>query len=241
MTTETVWHSDRVEQTVRLLRWGQGGTPVLLFPTAGGDAAEAERNGLVASVQPLIEAGRITVFSVDSLAGQSWLRGDDPRHSMWLQNQFDRVIYHEVVPAIRSAYDYTDVELMTAGASIGAFHAVASLCRHPDAFATAIGMSGTYDLTPWLHGHWSDDFYFSSPLHYLADFDDAGVLAQLRSRFVVLATGRGRWENEDETWKMADALGRKGVPNRVDLWSEHHDHDWPTWREMLPLYLDDLT
>ncbi len=101
-------------------------------------------------------------------------------------------------------------------------------------------MSGTYDLTHWLRGHWGDDFYYSSPLHYLPDFDDADALAQLRSRFVVLATGRGRWEDEGETWKMADALGRKGIPNRVDLWSEHHDHDWPTWREMLPIYLDDL-
>jgi esterase/lipase superfamily enzyme len=27
------------------------------------------------------------------------------------------------------------------------------------------------------------------------------------------------------------------VPNRVDLWGPDHDHDWPTWREMLPKYL----
>ena len=66
------------------------------------------------------------------------------------------------------------------------------------------------------------------------------MLAQLRSRFVVLATGQGRWEDEGETWKMAQVLGAKGIPNRVDLWSDQHDHDWPTWREMLPLYLDDL-
>ena len=38
----------------------------------------------------------------------------------------------------------------------------------------------------------------------------------------------------------ADALGRKGVPNRVDDWGDRYDHDWPTWWEMLPLYLDDL-
>ena len=32
-------------------------------------------------------------------------------------------------------------------------------------------------------------------------------------------------------------LGAKGIPNRVDPWGEHYDHDWPTWREMPPLYL----
>ena len=32
----------------------------------------------------------------------------------------------------------------------------------------------------------------------------------------------------------------KGIPNRVDDWGPDYDHDWPTWWEMLPLYLDDL-
>jgi esterase/lipase superfamily enzyme len=39
---------------------------------------------------------------------------------------------------------------------------------------------------------------------------------------------------------MAGVLGSKGVPNRVDPWGPEYDHDWPTWRAMLPLYLDDL-
>jgi esterase/lipase superfamily enzyme len=236
---DSTWHSDRVGETVHLARWGWNGTPVLLFPTAGGDAEEAERFGLVGSLAGLIDAGRITVYSIDSIAGRSWLRGDDPRHSMWLQNRFDALVAEEVVPAIRTDDASADTDIVTAGASIGAFNAVASLCRHPDIFRVAIGMSGTYDLTDRLNGHWSDDFFFSSPLHFLPGLGDA-LLDRLRTRFVVLATGRGRWENEGETWKMADALGRRGIPNRVDLWSDGHDHDWPTWSEMLPLYLDDL-
>jgi esterase/lipase superfamily enzyme len=40
---------------------------------------------------------------------------------------------------------------------------------------------------------------------------------------------------------MADALGAKGIPNRVEPWGPEWDHDWPTWRHMLPLYLDRLT
>ena len=39
---------------------------------------------------------------------------------------------------------------------------------------------------------------------------------------------------------MAGVLGSKGIPNRVDPWGPEYDHDWPTWRQMLPLYLDDL-
>ena len=38
-------------------------------------------------------------------------------------------------------------------------------------------MSGTYDLSGWLQGHWSDDFYFASPLHWLPDQPEDDVLA----------------------------------------------------------------
>jgi hypothetical protein len=35
-------------------------------------------------------------------------------------------------------------------------------------------------------------------------------------------------------------LGAKGVPNRVDEWGTEWDHDWPTWRRMMPQYLGEL-
>ena len=37
------WYSPHVEQEIQLVRWGHMGTPVMLFPTAGGDAEEVER------------------------------------------------------------------------------------------------------------------------------------------------------------------------------------------------------
>ena len=39
----------------------------------------------------------------------------------------------------------------------------------------------------------------------------------------------------------AHVLGSRGVPNRVDPWGPEWHHDWPTWRRMLPQYLDELT
>lgn len=233
------WYSERVEQWVSLVRWGTFGTPVLVFPTAGGDAEEIERFELVGALGGLMAAGRIKVYSVDSVAGSSWLRHDDPRHSMWLQNQFDGFIAHEVVPAIRADCRSDHVEVITAGSSMGAFWALESICRHPDIFRTAICMSGSYDLSDRLGGHWSDDFYYSSPLHFLPDLVGP-QLDRLQQRFVVLASGSGAWEHPGESWRVAELLGWKGVPNRVDDWGPQWSHDWPTWRAMLPLYLDDL-
>lgn len=239
MSVHEAWYSHRVGEWVNLVRWGEWGWPVLLFPTAGGDAWEVERHGLIGAVWPLVTAGRIKVYSVDSISGRSWLRGDDPRHSMWLQNRFDECVREEIVPAIRSDCRSDDIELVTAGASFGAFWALQVICRHPDVFRSAICMSGTYDMGRWRRGHWSDDFYYSSPLDFVPGLEGP-VLERLRQRFVVLACGSGAWEDPGESWRVADVLGSKGIPNRVDLWSEHHAHDWPTWHEMLPLYLDDL-
>jgi esterase/lipase superfamily enzyme len=144
-----------------------------------------------------------------------------------------------LTPAIRADCKSNDIEILAAGASIGAFNAVSALCRHPDVFRAAVAMSGTYDLSPQFGGSFTDDFYFSSPLHYLPGLQGE-QLEHVRERFVLLATGSGEWEDPEQTWTMAGVLGAKGIPNRVDIWSERYRHDWVTWREMLPLYLDTL-
>ncbi len=234
------WHSERLEQPVTMVRWGTFGRPVLFFPTAGGDAEEVERFLMIDALSGLLADGRIKIYSVDSIAGRSWLDKDDPRHSMWLQNQYDSFVVDEVVPAIRADCGDGAIEIISAGASIGAFWALEVITRHPDLFAAAVCMSGSYDFTDRLHGQWSEDFYFSSPLHFLPNLTDGWQLEVLRRRFILLAYAGGRWEDPNESWRIAHILGDKGVPNRVDPWGPEYDHDWPTWREMLPRYLDAL-
>jgi esterase/lipase superfamily enzyme len=237
----THWQSPILDQPVQLVRWGHFGAPVLLFPTAGGDAEEVERFQLIAALGPLMDAGRIKVYSVDSVAGRAWISG---RHSAEycsrLQNLFDQFVYEEVTPAIRADCKTPDIEIIAAGASIGAFNAVATVCRHPDAYRLAIAMSGTFDLSKYLAGDMNEDFYFSSPLHYLGRLT-GDQLDRLRTRRILLPTGEGDYEDIGESWRLANLLGAKGVPNRVDSWGPDCHHDWATWRAMLPAYLNELT
>ncbi len=235
------WSTARLPATARVARWGHFGTPVLLFPTAGGDYEEVERFQLVRALDRLIEAGRIKVYSIDSVAGRTWLEGTHtPEYASRVQNLYDAYIHEEIVPLIRRDCGGAEVEVIAAGASIGAFNAVASLCRHPDVFRLAIGMSGTYDLSKYLGGRSNSDFYFSSPLHYLPGMPDGEQLERLRQRFVLLATGEGDFEDPSESWRIANLLGSKRVPNRVDLWGADRHHNWVTWREMLPKYLAEM-
>jgi esterase/lipase superfamily enzyme len=232
------WTTERLPEPARVVRWGQFGAPVLLFPTAGGDYEEVERFHLIGAVAELVDAGRIKVYSIDSVAGRHWVEGrESPEYCSRVQNLFDAFVYHEVVPLIRNDCRSADVEIIAAGASIGAFNAAATVCRHPDAFRLAIAMSGTFDLSKYLNGRMNLDFYYSSPLHYLPSLGEGSQLARLRQRLILLPTGQGQWEDVGESWRLANLLGGRGVPNRVDLWGRDRDHNWETWRAMLPKYL----
>lgn len=241
MKTTGRWHSQRLNREVSMVRWGTFGQPVLIFPTAGGDAEEIERFLMIKVLTPLIDAGKIKVYSCDSVAGQAMVQQEgSPGHRQWLINQFHQYVRHEVVPAIRADCKNDALEVIAAGASIGAFHAAAVLCRFPDVFSKAIAMSGTYDIRRFLGAdHFIDEFWVSSPLHFVPTL--SGVhLEKLRTRFVLMPSGEGKAEDIGESWALARVLGAKGVPNRVDSWGKETPHDWVTWREMLPKYLSQL-
>jgi esterase/lipase superfamily enzyme len=239
MKTTDRWYSGRLDADISVARWGSYGVPVLLFPTAGGDAEEVERHQMVARLGPLIDAGRAKVYSCDSIAGRAMAeRIGTPDQRLRLFNLFHQAVAEEVIPAIHSDSG-GPLPVVVAGASIGAFNSLAMICRYPHLVDSAVCMSGTYAIEKFIGGRFTDDLYFSSPLHFLPGLDGAS-LDTLRHRMVILASGSGQWEDVGESWAVADLLGSKGIPNRVDDWGPAYKHDWPTWWEMLPMYLDDL-
>lgn len=240
------WRSSFLAQDVSVARWGASGAPVLLFPTAGGDAEEIERFRMIQALEGLIAAGRVQVFSCDSVAGQCWASDEySASHCSWVQNRFDEFLHQELAPYIRHLSEGRGLNgngIVTAGASLGAFFALAAVCRHPEAFGHAVCLSGKFDLEEFLDGErMTLDFYYSSPLHFLPKLEDAALLATLRTRFVQLVTGRGAWERPHYAERVAALLESKSVPHRVDDWGPRWDHDWPSWRRALPHYLDQLT
>lgn len=234
------FHSNELEMDTQIVRWGNFGVPLLLFPTAGGDAEEVERFFLIKKLAPFIHEGRLKVYSVDSINGKTWITNPSIPHRVWVQQQYDKFIANEIVPMIRKDCNSDQMEIMTAGASIGAFNSLVSICRHPDLFSRAICLSGTYDIQKWLEGQWFDEFYHQCPIQFVPGLPEGEHLDQLRSRFILLATGAGANEAPDESWKVEHALAAKGIQNRVDVWDGSWKHDWETWREMLPKYVQEM-
>ncbi len=240
MKLTDAWRSERLGRDVTVARWGEVGMPFLVFPTAGGDAEEIERFLVIETLSEYLESGLIKVYSCDSIAGRAMLAGEGaPEHRMALMDRFLDFVGHELVPAIRTDCRSEDIGVLVGGASIGAFNALAAICRFPEAFRAALCMSGTYDLERFLRAPPTHDFRIASPLHYLAELEGPRLDA-LRARFVLLASGEGEAEDIGESWRVADLLGGRGVPNRVDSWGPGWKHDWPLWRNMLHTYTPEL-
>ena len=236
------WYTQRLGTQVTLARWGEIGQPVLVLPTAGGDAEEIERMGVIDALRPLLEAGRIKVYSCDSVAGRAWfMKEGPPEHRMRMQDQFHWYVREEVAPAIRMDCKTPDIPIWTAGASIGAFHAAALVCRFPDIFTRALAMSGTFNLMRFIEVDWrTPEYRRASPLDFVPHIEGKH-LELLRKRMIFFATGEGRWENIGESWGLANVLGAKQIPNFVSSWGPETHHDWQTWRAMLPKYLGEWT
>jgi esterase/lipase superfamily enzyme len=228
------WTSTRLSAPARVTRWGHFGTPILLFGSAGGDFEEVERFHLIGALGELIKAGRIKVFSVDGLAARAWLRGThSPEHCAHVQGLFDAYIDTEVVPLIRRDCQSDTIEVIAAGAALGAYNAVSALRRMPGVFRVAVGLSGVYDPSKYLTSGFTPALRAVS----LEGLGESPDLERMRSRFVVLATGEGDYETPADSRRMASALESARVPARLDMWGPAFAHSWSTWHAMLPRYL----
>ena len=71
------WYSNELQMETQIVRWGNYGLPLLLFPTAGGDAEEVERFYLIQQLAPFINDGRLKVYSVDSINRRTWITHEE--------------------------------------------------------------------------------------------------------------------------------------------------------------------
>ncbi|GDX81832.1 hypothetical protein LBMAG42_36430 [Deltaproteobacteria bacterium] len=218
-------------------RWGHYGKPVILFPTGGADFLDVERFLMVRALAPLVEAGRIKVYAVDSVCRQGWLGDVAPREKVRLQAAYDEWLTTVLFPHIREDCGGTKQSFAVAGASLGAYQAWTAAARHPSQIDLCVGMSGTYLMDRRLDGYWDEDWYFHDPKQFLANLGEGELLESLRRVRFVLGLGE-RWENPTYTDAAAAVLDGKRIPVKVLRWRSPAGHDWPTWRTMLPSVLN---
>ena len=67
------WRSPALDMDMPVVSYGDHGHPLLLFPTAAADFLENERFFLIKSVEPLLQQGRLRIFSIESINRWSWM------------------------------------------------------------------------------------------------------------------------------------------------------------------------
>lgn len=233
------WYSPNLNREMEIVVYGHYGFPLLMFPSAAADYLEYERFYLIDSIKPMIESGKVKVFSINSINSESWLNDKiSSRQKVVRHQEYNNYICDEVVPYIKNATG-GEGGVITSGVSLGAFHAANSLFRRPDLFDGVIGLSGIYDLKSYSAGYYDEDVYYNSPADYIPNLTEGEHLDRLREKTNIhLLSGEGSYEAPAETWRIADILGAKGIPNNVEMWGNEWGHDWPTWRAMLPSYLE---
>ncbi len=233
------WHSPSLNKHMDIAMYGHYGTALLLLPTAAADYLEYERFQLIDSISKYINEGKIKVFSINSINNESWLNNQmHPRHKSIRHVQFNDYVFNEVVPFIRSKTS-EDTHIVLSGASLGALHSANLFFKRPDLFKGLIGMSGVYDLSTYTKGYYDQDVYFNSPIQYLPNLNDEYWLGQMRNdKKIYILTGSGSYEAPSASRSFSNILSEKGIPHELDVWGSDMAHDWPTWRAMLPYYLE---
>ncbi|PRY62871.1 esterase/lipase superfamily enzyme [Knoellia remsis] len=232
-----------LDTELSVVRHGHWGRPLLAFPSEGGSAVDFEGHGMLDAVRDLVDAGRVSVFAVDSLDGWTWAARDVPteeranRHACyqaWLEEA--------VIPWIAEEVGGPP-ELMTFGVSLGAYHAVQFAFQRADLAPLALGFSGNYDPTTWNSwGEVGDATYFANPTAYVPGLH-GDHLDWLRERLsVLLVVGEGPFEVSPtqalpSTRHFAGLLGEKGIRHELDVWGHDSAHDWPWWQRQLAHHL----
>jgi esterase/lipase superfamily enzyme len=233
------WFSPTLNKNMDIAVYGHYGFALLMLPTAAADFLEYERFQMLDAIRPYIDAGKVKVFSINSINAESWLNNEMmPHHKAIRHNQFNHYVYEEVVPFIKS-HTSQETSIITTGASLGATHGANLFFKRPDLIDGVIAMSGVYDLTTYTKGFYNDDVYFNSPVHYLPNMNDDYYLPLLRQKqHIHLVSGSGDYEDPGSSRQLSGILHSKGIPHELDIWGPDMRHDWPTWRAMLPHYLE---
>jgi esterase/lipase superfamily enzyme len=224
------WYSQRLNRHMEMLSYGHGGLPVLVFPSSMGKFYEYEDRGMIGVLAPRIDAGQVQVFCVDSIDKESWYnKGLHPHDRVMRHLDYENYCLFEVVPLIRQVNGTG--ALCTTGCSFGAYHAMNFGMKHPDVVSHIVAMSGSFDMRSFLDGYFDNECYFNNPVDYLAQITDPWFMSHYQRMKIVLAAGD--WDIcLGENYRMAQILGKSGIPHWLDVWGGHQRHDWPLWQQM---------
>ncbi|WP_242695866.1 esterase family protein [Desertivirga brevis] len=233
------WHSPSLDREMELLIFGHAGIPVLFFPTRCARFYDYENWQVLEGAKGKINDGIYRFICLDSVDVESfycyWCRPESriQRHLL-----YEKYIIDEVMPLVNRG---DNSSFISAGCSMGAFHAVNIAFKYPHLFRKVVGMSGRYDLCYEIgnfknlfEGYWDENIYFNMPSQYIANLDDKELINRLQQLEIVLAMGKEDLFLENNLL-LSSLMAEKEIGHSLYLW-EGEAHKPRHWRQMLGLY-----
>ncbi|MEM7343135.1 MAG: alpha/beta hydrolase-fold protein [Chloroflexota bacterium] len=230
-------YSPAIGREMSVLAFGHYGSPVIAFPSGGGQFYDFENNDMIAVLLPLIEQGKIKVYCPAGLDHETWLNQEaDPHWQAVRYNDYQDFIINNLVPTIRFDCRTPDIRIGLTGCSLGAYQAANFSLKFPHIFDYALCMSGRYDLEAII-GRASDstEIYFNNPIAYIHHLHGDGLSHVQHNTHLTLVCGQGAWEDKclHDTHRLADLLGEKQISHERDIWGQDVEHHWHWWRKQI--------
>lgn len=233
--------SSILKRDMEVLVFGYAGSPGILFPTRMARFYDYEDWGVIEALKEKIAGGKIQVYCLDSVDEESfYCKSKSPAERILRHNLFEKYILGELVPLIK--HRNRNTKIVSAGCSLGAYHAVNIAFRHPHLFKKVIGLSGRYDLTIKLKycedlfdGYWDENIYYNMPMQYIHRLTREGIISSLRALEIIFVIGMEDAFLESNI-QLSNSLNEKGIANRLQL-EEGEAHKAKYWGEFLRRFL----
>lgn len=239
-----VWYekhySEKLGRDMECKVYGYGGIPVLFIPCQDGRFFDFENFRMADAWQPWIDGGKVQVFSVDVLDGETLTSKDwDKARRIGRYEAWVSYIVEEFVPWM-CYVNGSGKRPMTFGCSLGALHAANLYFRFPDVFGAVLALSGLYDLDYYFGGYRDELVYRNSPVHYLSGMhSDHPYIGKYNAGKMIFCVGQGdwEWETKEYTANLEGICRSKGIQAQFHYWGYDVKHDWDWWFKQVAVYL----
>ncbi len=228
------WRSPSLGKDMELAIYGESGTPVIGIPTRGATCKQWEKFGMTDSISYQLENGFNQLFAISSIDDEALLnKNTSPAKRLVRQQQYESYIVEEVVPFIK---DQNNIEfIIIAGVDFGGYHAITTALKYPEVFGKAIGISGIYDIRPYMDDYYDDDVYYSNPMDFVPNLNKKSLLDKVQEINFRLVSFEED-ERIDDAIRMDNVMRMKFLDHHLDIWSDGDD-EWNLWPQMLKTHI----
>lgn len=243
MANITTWFSNNLQKEMTIKIYGEGGVPILIFPTQDAMSDNFENFGMIDTLKNFLDSKQIQLFCVDTVDFESWSNAYGDK--FWRANRqesYYNYIIEEVLPFIREK-NSTGKLPVACGCSLGGLHAAIVFLRRPELFAGMLSLSGVYDAKIFFDGWSNSTLYDNSPVDFLKNMPlNHRYIDIYNAKKIILCIGQGRWEDEGRrtTAIMRDIFAEKKISAWLDFWGYDVDHDWIWWKKQIVYFLPEF-